>query len=172
MRRRTRGFTLIEMLGAMTLLGAVWATVALALHSLQKAERGLTRGFESANAMDDLAQRLRSDAHAARSALLQDTEDGSALLLEASPSRRVRYRKLGQGVERAVLANEEVEHRETFYLPLEVVRWEIAERNPGRLVLLKLSLRNPGRTLDREHEIKAALGIVSLQPADAETEQP
>ena len=60
--KRRRGFTLIELLGALTLLGTVWATIALAMHALYQAERRLSRGFENANAIARLTQRLRSDA--------------------------------------------------------------------------------------------------------------
>jgi type II secretory pathway pseudopilin PulG len=172
MKRTRRGFTLIEVLGTITLLGAVWATVVLALHAMYEAERRLSRGFETANTVDHLAQRLRSDAHAARSVSLDDAGDDSVLLLLSSPARRIRYRGVEQGVERTVLVSDAVEHREVFYLSAAAVGWTLEARDQGEVILLRLQLPDPRRQLAREYEVKAAVGFAAVNAAEVEVEQP
>ena len=171
MKYRRRGFTLVEVLATLTVLGAVWVTIALALHSLFEAERKLSRGFESANAIDQLAQLLRSDSHQSGSVSLDETGDEPVLLLTSSPTRHVRFQEVEQGIERTVLVSDAIEHREVVYLPLEAVRWKIEERNQRQLILLQLTARE-GRRPAREHEVKAAVGLVTVLPVEQEVEQP
>ncbi|MBP90769.1 MAG: hypothetical protein CMJ64_29340 [Planctomycetaceae bacterium] len=172
MKRRCQGFTLAEVLATLIPLGAVWATVALALHSMYEAEQRLSNGFENANAVDHLAQRLRSDAHEALVASVEESDNGPALMLVSSETQRVRYRSVAEGIERAALVGDTTEHREVFYMPSGAVGWRIAERNERQIVLLGIQLRDVRRSFAREHEIKAAVGLVPVASTDVEGEQP
>lgn len=172
MRLRRRAYTLIELLTAMILLGAAWATVALALHALYRAESRMRTKVSSTNSIDRLASRLRSDAHASDAASIERDGESSALLLSRPGDRILRYGVVADGIERRALSGDALEHRDVFQLPDREVQWTIEDRNGAQIVTLELRLPDTRRKVDSRYEIKAAVAMMRELTTASEESQP
>ncbi len=156
MNRRKPGFTLVEMLVAMTLLVSLMTVVALALGSLARADRRARIEIDHGRAMQQLFTQMRADAHQATAfAITSPTTpappaaDGEAPDQPESPTASLRltydagvtidYRAVGDGIRRVVTRGSTVRHHEVYSCgPLSRVMWTVDEMHELPLLTLQL----------------------------------
>lgn len=137
MRPRRPGFTLIEMLVAMSVITVALTAVALTLHSLYGVDRRLRDGMAAEANLERLTLALRADVHSAVEAQLAADDSGreSALVLSLPADRSVTYTFRPHGIERLAI-REGRESREAYRVDSSAAAWEIAaEKTPARVTL-------------------------------------
>ena len=142
---RRRGYSLIEMLVAMTLVATTLSTIGLVLHSLHRAERRLRDDVDFERTVNRLATQLRTDAHNAQGGEFAAVAANAthARTFASSSEQTVTYSIEPGGVERRVRRGAALQHREWFAIPNSVLTWnpDTAEP-PNRLATLLVSRRN------------------------------
>ena len=164
-RRRRRGWTLIELIvavSALAVLMTIMATLMIRLMKLDRAER--SRVVVSA-ALERLARDLRGDARAATAAA---EVGGSRLVLPMADGRSVEYAVRGgrdRDVLRTVRRGGKDEHYETYRRPPgTTARFESGRDGTTPLVALAVAPdpgADPSRPADpvyRDYRIEAAVG--------------
>ena len=116
MRHPRRGFTLIESLVVIALTGTTLTVVTVTMHSLHRAEHRLREDQQSQRALEQLAFRLRQDAHGAASATIATTTPARSLTLVTPDEQQIEYLSAGTGIERVVRRGKTVAHRDRFML--------------------------------------------------------
>jgi prepilin-type N-terminal cleavage/methylation domain-containing protein len=142
------GFTLIECLVVIALVGTTMGTVALTLHATRRADRHIRDEAFFAQQLGRLATQLRRDAHEARSATVEDLKEpkspSAVLSLVLPEGRTARYTLRPPRIERVLEQGSNVLQRETYQLrESSAGRWQLhADR---RLPLVSLVIE-PGST--------------------------
>jgi prepilin-type N-terminal cleavage/methylation domain-containing protein len=172
MRARHRGYTLIECLVVVTLVGAVLSGVVVTVHALYRGQQRWADASVVRRAVERFVEQWRSDIHQARSVTVEPAADGGGaarvLSLGLPGEKTVRYRLADQEIERLVHRGDQVEHREIYPLATLPVGWQV-RRDRGRM-LVSLELRLPWDRrpdlADRQptYQFTAAVGFV--QPRD------
>jgi hypothetical protein len=162
------GKSLIEMLMLISTLSVILATVATMLIALMKTDRQVRRDLEQQTTLARLAEKFRTDAHAATRCQV-----GPVCELTLTDGRLVRYEARPGQIDREVRRGDAVEHRDGYLLPnTAAVAFEQPAETGGRLVQLRISALpgsdGPYRTPIRPTLIEAALGLAHrpLQPED------
>lgn len=109
-----RGFSLLELMVVIALLGVVMAIGGQVLTALFRLQRQALADIDQRRTLSALAMRLREDAHAAKEARLIDE---AKLELVGSSGQITEYAVEGSQVDCRVLRGDVVERRETFRLP-------------------------------------------------------
>ncbi len=171
---RRRGYTLIESLATIAMMGTVMTTVAVSMSGMHRASQRIREEAAIETDLQRLAAQLRADAHGALSAKMEggkeeDTTAGSVLLALNDDEESVRYSVTAQGLHREHLRGEEVLQRESYRLPDGcTARWELKESDSVALVSLTI-VPTPGDAEDRWNnwntEIIAAVGLLRHPPA-------
>lgn len=161
------GYTLIEMLAVISLIGLALGTVALTLHALRSAERRISEDILYGEAAARLTSRLRSDAHLALSASLPEEAQGSRTLqLSAADGVIIEYSLSDRGVDRRVRQQENVQHRETFVIPISpAARWEIDGDRPRPLGALWLPPVTGAAETPRSPALRLLFAVGIHEPA-------
>ncbi len=125
-RSGRRGWTLIELLLLITATTILSVTGATVVCVLMAAERSGAEAVVVERSLSRLAQRLRSDLHAAEAAEVQsgDGAAAEALDVQLSGGRRVLYTSRPGEVTREVIEGEAVRERDGFRLPNGESRFE------------------------------------------------
>lgn len=174
MTRRRRGFSLLELLVVMSLLGAAMMMITVSLHGLYRAEAGLRGDLDREHALEQFLTRWRWDAHT--STTVQSGNDAagpSGLTLSLADGRTVIYAATSQGMERIVSSNGEILQRETFLLAgRPTANWKVEERpEAGSIVTLHLELPSRRGSASQAFDFQSALGILRgappLSPSEA-----
>jgi len=145
MRRRHRGFTLIEMLVIIAAGAAMMAVAMGLLHLLLQLEQGAREEARQQTALGRLAEQFRRDVHAAgRFAAIEAPEAAAAQQSEGAAgtpgwrfsldeNRSVEYRAGQREVIRTELAEEDAVARESYVLPSDatVSIGPVGEAAPG-----------------------------------------
>ena len=120
------GMTLIEMLVSMGLAGVVLTVVATLLAALWRADAKMRADIDARQSLARLELALRSDCQAAVAA---EVDAGGMLTLAAGDQGRITYSTDGRRVDRLVMAEDRIDHRESFRLPRESgVQFRVEER--------------------------------------------
>lgn len=160
MNARRRGYSLVEMLVAMSLLGAALASVTFSLYVLLQSEHSLRGDLIRDRSLTRFTTQLRFDAHGAADATVVDQEASRDLTLVLPDQRTIHYRLGRDRIDREVRLADAVAHRETYRLPGTVTgRWSITEAGPPMITLM-LELRQSRKPITQSHRILAARGIV------------
>jgi type II secretory pathway pseudopilin PulG len=163
--RPRRGRSLLEAVVMISILSIVVGLSTTSLATLFRFRRQQQRDTEQAVALDRLAMRLRSDAHDATSASL---DDGCTLAL--ADGRTIRYAAQSQRIVREIRDEETTAHRDTFALPYNAtVTFTREGQSPGGLIRLTIGQSESPRftrDLPRTATIEAAIG---LHPTLAQT---
>ena len=167
------GYTLVEMLVAITLIAFVFGTIGLMMHVAGDANRRIRDEVELERGLGRFAAQLRTDAHQAQSATTKDPAAPQArqsvLSLALPEQRTVEYALASHRVERVVRRGDAVLHRETYPLPASsVARWRL---ETGRAATMVSFLLEPGAAapagrspaLDTYH-VDAAVQLFSTRP--------
>lgn len=136
-RHPTRsGFTLTEMLVAISVLFAVSVTGSLTIALLMSADARSGEAFLVQNALARLSRQFRDDVHVAASADLSANgqSDEGRVNLALPGGAAVQYRASPRGIVRVSTGPEGREDREEFRLPEGSSRFSIIE--DGRLIVL------------------------------------
>lgn len=161
MRHIRRGKSLLEAVILISILSIVLGMSATSLVTLFRLRSRFSRDAEQALTLDRLAVRLRSDAHEAVSASL---EDGCTLAL--ADGRTIHYAYAAPSMIRQVKRDTAVLHHDTYLLPRHAeVAFENVENAEKRLVRLSIrpgEFRLPARELPRGATIEAAVGLNPL----------
>jgi len=171
MKSARRAYTLIEMLIALTMLAAIWTTIALALHTLYRADRRMHDELSRANSLDRFAAQLRFDAHQARAARLVDGPAGtSTLVLDSGTPQTIAYRLAADEIQRVVTSGDTLKHRESFSLAgLKQADWKLAA-DTAPTVTLRVELSRGHDQPNETHTIMAAWNIVAVPRANQDKE--
>lgn len=115
---RRGGFSLVEMLVAITLASAVLASVGLTLHMLWRLQTSRRNETAATETLSRLSVQFRDDAHqATRVESIEPKADGQAgMAFVLSDDRRVVYQPDGSQVRRTVYEADEATHRDSFRL--------------------------------------------------------
>lgn len=164
-RHVRRGKTLIEMLLLISVLSVILATTAATLIALMKTDRQLRRDLDQQTTLARLGEKFRADAHSAASCQL-----GAACDLTLPDGRVVRYEVRSGQVVREVRQGEQVQHRDTFYLPeTAAITFHQPAESESRLVQLRIAPMPdsdaPYRMAVRPALIEAAVGVSSSKEA-------
>lgn len=174
---RRRGYTLIESLATIAMMGTVMTTVAVSMSGMHRASQRIREEAAIETDLQRLAAQLRADAHGALSAKMEggkeeDTTAGSVLLALNDDKESVRYSVTAQGLHREHLRGEEVLHRESYRLPDGcIARWELEESHSVPLISLKIQPK-PGDFTKHMNgqpvQVFAAVGLLKPTPAKSE----
>lgn len=169
MRLRRRGYSLTECLIAITLIATIMGTVALTLHAMYGADRRARDTMAHERSLDRFAAQLRSDAHQAASATIQqpssETDPATELQFELPREQTIQYTVQTHNIERVVRRADTVQHRETYPLPASSTGWQIREDGASPVVSLVLELDARGRAneqlVPREYRVDAAVNLIT-----------
>jgi prepilin-type N-terminal cleavage/methylation domain-containing protein len=159
--RRRHGFSLLEMIVAVSLAGVVLSSIAFALHSLQRANSNLQSELAYDVALPRLSAQFRTDAHAAVG-LEPPTPEGPAGPIFLRPdSARIEYDIERHHVERRVLQGGRVTNRELYRLVnATAVTWSSTESSPPLLQLrIRRAARDSHGAAGRVDLVEAVLGL-------------
>jgi len=159
MKRSRCGKSLLELVVVISIMSIVLGMSATSLATLFRVNAQLSRDAQQAQALDRLAARLRSDAHQAASASL---DEGCTLTL--ADGSAVRYAFVAPKIIREVRRDGAIAHHDTFALPKNATaRFESGGDANPRLIRLSVhpgELRMPARDLPRGTTIEVAVGLL------------
>ncbi len=175
--RRRKGFTLVECLAAIAMIGAAMTTVAVAMSGMHRACQRVREEIASEMELQRLAVQLRADAHEALSAKQEEGEEENAapgsVLLALGNEESVQYTVQAGHIQRVQRRGDELLHRETYRLPEEYsAHWELKKNGSAPMVSLKLEphpVELSGRMGDRPVQINAAVGLLTQGPTQPES---
>ncbi len=149
------GYTLIEMMLVITVIGALSVMGAVLIGLLMSAESRSTEGAVVQSTLSRLGRQLRADAHAAVSADVAAASDveNARLNLKLADGRSIRYVASEGQIVREVDRESERPAREAFLLPEGTSRFVVKPRE--RLVRLEHL---------RPYATESETGIAGLQP--------
>jgi prepilin-type N-terminal cleavage/methylation domain-containing protein len=157
-RRRQRGMTLVEMLVVLSLMAVLLGFTGVCMHGMFRAQARLDDNTQRRASLERLGLQLRTDAHAALRARLQDDQDTTVLVLTTADSREIEYRAEAADVDRTVRQADAVLHRDTFRMPgVAGIEWEVSDVQP-QVVSLHVSVAERGG----KQATGASLGIESV----------
>ena len=152
--QRRRGFSLLEMIVAVSLAGVVLSSVAFSLHSLQRANSHLQSELAYDVTLPRLAAQFRTDAHAAVGLETPTPRGPAGPIFLRADGGRIEYDVSKSRVERRVLQGGRVISRELYRLVnASAVSWSSTESSPP---LLQLRISRGGQ------ETQGASGRVDL----------
>jgi prepilin-type N-terminal cleavage/methylation domain-containing protein len=143
---RRAGYTLIEMIVAITMSGAILAVAAGVLHGLLTSDKNGQQHMVRHQSLARLATDFRNDAHAALEADFSKASQLEFTLPERD--RKIRYREAPDGLVREEQSGGAVRHREAYRLS-EAVKIEFLKESssPALLSLRIHTGTRPGEPL-------------------------
>ena len=162
------GYSLIECLFAITLVGTALSSVALMTHATRRADRRVRDAATAEADLGRLAAQLRSDAHQATSARIETPkkpqEPATTISLALPDDRQVDYTLLAQHAERVVRRGSAVLHRETYGLGASSSgKWLLREGGRSPVVSLLMEpaqMRSGGEFAAKVVRVDAAVHVL------------
>ena len=157
-RSRRRGYSLIEVVVATTLVTGVLALVIMFIRSIHTAERDLRNEVLLQRSIAQLAPQLRTDIRQAALAKVTENKSGELRLLRENENETVVY-LIGDGFIERTTENPASRRRETYALPGNwQSRWEVDEQTTRLVLMLAMQRNNKFASPLRHVEVAAALG--------------
>jgi prepilin-type N-terminal cleavage/methylation domain-containing protein len=146
MKRRS-GFTLIEMLVAIMLVGAALGTIVLALHAVHAADRRVRGAIEFEAQLARLTADFRRDVHNAEAVQSVAIRDAGGVQLTLPQQQTVTYYTTVHGAASELKQADQVLRRASYFLPAAAVAWQITGNADSSQVTCRLSPtgQSPGR---------------------------
>jgi hypothetical protein len=160
---RRHGYSLVECLVMIALIGAVLNTLVVMLYGLHRADRRWRSAWSDARSFDQFVDRWREDVHAAQAAMAVEAEAQATpgrrrLELSLAQGRRIEYALGNDEVVRIVRAAGGEQHRESFLFALPGdAGWRIDSSRKAPLVWLMLP--GQGAPACRLNRLVAAVGL-------------
>jgi prepilin-type N-terminal cleavage/methylation domain-containing protein len=171
-RRFPRGFSLLELLSVISLLGVVLAIASTLLGSAMRLQSRANDRANFQRTVAQFSQRFRSDAHGAVS--VDEKKDGlQSIVLTCKGKRVVVYVAHPNSIERRVESDGTVKHREQFLLPESKSQFSIREdggaASPGPMVTVDIrsSRPHPVTAPTTVMPIEAVVGLHEARMNDA-----
>jgi prepilin-type N-terminal cleavage/methylation domain-containing protein len=111
------GYSLIELLVVIGIMGTAMVIVTLSMHTLYRADHRLRYDWDRQHNVERLTWQLRSDAHAADSVTVSKKPDdplARVLTLSLPGARTIEYSLAKQGVDRTLKREGTAEHHDRF----------------------------------------------------------
>jgi prepilin-type N-terminal cleavage/methylation domain-containing protein len=168
-----RGFTLLEVIVAISMVSVVMGGAAVLLQGVWRVERSVRHHQVDLAGAFRLSESFRNDVHAAQpdKVSLARSATGTAKLVLTLPDERiVEYTAGAAQVERIARRGSEVLHRDTFLLkPESTVQWQLAAAdNASQLISMLIAAPLGSEQLDmaeqRTLRIEAMPGMLSPHP--------
>jgi type II secretory pathway component PulJ len=158
---RRPAVTLIEMQVVITLMAVLVGLTGVCLHGMVRAQDRLRRNVQRRVSLDRFSLQLRTDAHAANAARLDDDQATRSLVLTAMDASEIVYRAEASEVSRTVRRGETVQHRDTYQLPgLASVQWELSDDAQLAVVLDSAPAQGVGKYATAPPmRLEAAVGV-------------
>jgi len=130
-----RGHSLIELLVVIAVMTIILSSTTVVLHGMYRADRAARRDLEASTGVARLAQRFRTDAHAAEAVEMNE----AVLTFKLADSRSIAYEFAEQRVERVVRRDGKLEHRDAFRLASgNSIEWKSSEQDSVKFVGLQI----------------------------------
>ena len=162
MNIQRRGYTLVEVLLAVTLSSIALATVGVMLHGVFRVQRSMSDHAQFIDHLSRLAEQFRNDVHQAKSV----EPAGQVCVVSLSDGKRIEYRIETDGVSRTVRNGDQVLQRDTHFLPVDFTgQWKLdpagAETKPIAALLIGLVPRDDPESSDdlRQFRVDAVVGL-------------
>ena len=170
MKRRRDGFTLIELIAAMAVLGVAMATVTLALHVLYRVDTRVRDSLAWQANLDRFTVAFRRDAHEAEEAQLPPAKgpakNPDELVLRMPQSTSISYVLGSRSIDRMVRQGDKLLSRESFRLPAASAQWNVTTNSGVTKVTLRLLPLGPatdGLHQRREESVSAVTRLFRVQ---------
>lgn len=171
MRSRRRGYSLIESLVVIVLTGTTLTVVTLMMHTLHRTEHRWREDLRTQRALEQLAFRLRQDAHGATSVTIgQSRGDRSkSLTLATADEQTIVYSSSPAAIERVVQRGERVAHRDRFLLAAAVDSfWTIDTRFERPVIVFHWPQPVPNQSVPDAapfaQTVRAVVNVTPVQP--------
>jgi len=119
--KRRRGFTLIEMLVAITVGSALAGIAVFLLYALMKSHNTGREHMEYCQTVNRLAEQFRDDVHSMRKTSPDATGTSFDLLPNTADDTQVRYQCLDGRIDRSELQGEKIVRLESHMLPQDMM---------------------------------------------------
>jgi prepilin-type N-terminal cleavage/methylation domain-containing protein len=157
-----RGYTLVEMMFAITLTSIVLATVGVMLHGVFRVQRTMADHTQFLDHLSRLAEQFRNDVHQAQSV----EPAGQSCVVSFRDGKQIEYRVAADGISRTVRRGKEILGRDTHFLPIEFAgQWKLDAADAGAKPIATLIVspvpRENAESQDdlRQFRIDAVVGL-------------
>ncbi len=171
--RKHNGYTLVECLAAIAMIGTAMTVVAVSMSGMHVAYQQMQDDSFGDMEWQRLAVQLRTDAHQARSADQEGETDenhqANDLRLTLREKEVIRYIVAGRQIRREHSRNEKIVHRETYRLPENcTAHWVLKTDGPSSVASLELecdTIETIGKATHPVLQIDTAVGLFQPSPA-------
>lgn len=155
------GYTLIEALTVISILGATLVPVTATIHVLYQTDHRLQDGLVRDSSVERLGEQLRMDAHQATDARVDAGMPTASLQLTTSNQQTIRYSVVGDGVERTVFQGDERKHTELYRLRgTATLDWKLEQSDESNLIVLDLAVQSKRPDAQSSYHVEAALRVL------------
>ena len=112
-----RGFTLIEMVVAISICATLAGIAVLLLHALVKSHKTGREHLEYCHTINRLAEQFRADVHAMQKTASDNNETVFDLQSESADDTKIRFQCFKDRIDRTELQGEKVVRQESYMLP-------------------------------------------------------
>lgn len=170
--RRSRGFSLVELLVAMVVLGVLFTVVATAISGLIRTDRKSRDQADQLRARQRFTTQFRQDVHAANTGSIlsdenspasdDDATDQSAnqqpLILAYDDDRTIRFQPTEKGMQRIVSRGSVKLHRESYvWEPRAKTSWHMDTTQDLAIVTLHINVAGRPDRAEHNHVVRATL---------------